>query len=136
MDWAASPSRDTRVRARNGGNGAWCARGTRRSLQRGDALVELREGLRDLFPAHVARGRFELPLKLRARQAQRLPLARALRIDRRLFHAILLFLFELVHALLNPRIGINESFASITHGFAIIPRLPFHPAVRKWFSAT
>jgi ATP-dependent Lhr-like helicase len=64
--------------------------------------------------------------------------------------------FEFFHALLNPRIRIDQSFASVTHHCSVRPKLmsqhykmrnvgaranlqpldPFHPAVRDWFTAS
>ena len=82
---------------------------------------------------------FELPLQLGARQAERFHLAGDLGIDLR--SAIFrdpAALLEFVHALLQARFSVDQSFSSITHesgNYTLALVAIFHPAVDEWFHA-
>jgi hypothetical protein len=62
----------------------------------------------------VRRGR-ELPLELPACEPQRLDRVQPFRIANRLQVLLFARLLHLFLALLNPRLGVNQSFACITH---------------------
>jgi len=83
----------------------------------GHASIEFRQRLCQLRAATLVRGRFLLALHFRARQLQRLQ-----RLNR--FHLCWSqraaafahpLLFQFFHPLLNSRLCVNQSFASITH---------------------
>ena len=70
--------------------------------------LELLEGLRQLLPAGLVRRGIELPLQLDAGELARLELPCLLGIALQLASPRPLFRFlEFVHALLNPRIGVD-----------------------------
>ena len=126
---------------------------------------DLGHRLADLIAAGLVRRHFELALQLGAGQAERFHLPRVLGVDLRA--AILRNLagfLEFVHALLQARFSVNQSFSSITHEFTIIHSARrvctectgrlctmctdcahcvsqiavvriFHPAVAEWFHA-
>ena len=86
------------------------------SVHRRQLPVDFRDRVLDLFATHGMRRRFELALQLGARQAQRLERTGAFRVDLR--PAIprgLAAFFEFFHALLQARVGVDQSFSSITH---------------------
>ena len=81
-----------------------------------DSLVQFGDRLRQLLLPRLMCGRFELPLQLGAGEAVGLELAYLLGIaEHRPLLRLLALLFQFVHALLDARIGVDQSFSSITH---------------------
>jgi hypothetical protein len=79
-------------------------------------LVDLGEGGRDLLLPHGMRRRLGLTLELGAREAQRLELADAFGIYRRLPGSAPPTLgLAFLDLLLDARIRVNQSFSGITH---------------------
>jgi ATP-dependent helicase Lhr and Lhr-like helicase len=82
---------------------------------------------------------FELPLQLDAREAERFHLACVLGVDLR--SAILrdpAALLEFIHALLQARFSVDQSFSSVTHesgNYTLALVAIFHPSVDEWFHA-
>ena len=82
---------------------------------------------------------FELPLQLDAREAERFHLAGMLGVDLR--SAIFrdpAALLEFIHALLQARFSVDQSFSSVTHesdDYTLAIVAIFHPAVDEWFHA-
>src|SRR6267378_7680840 len=136
MDEAATPSRGTRSTGRIGGSDVSCRRDTaapdRRRIQalplrrcrasRVDERSGLRhpsidffECLRDLGPPPLVNGGIELPLELGPREPQRFQRPQSFRIANgpRVFLGALVL--QIFHALLNPRLSVDQSFARVSH---------------------
>jgi serine/threonine protein kinase len=87
-----------------------------------DSAVELRDGLSELLLAHWMGCGFKLTMQLGARQPQRLDLARALRVPvQHTLTRLPACLLEFVHALLNARIGVDQSLSGVTHESGLYP---------------
>jgi hypothetical protein len=81
-----------------------------------DSPIELGDRLPELLLAGVMRGSRQLPLHLRAREAERFQLARPLRVARGYGQPpSLFFLFSLFHPLREPRFRVDKAFSSVTH---------------------
>ena len=82
---------------------------------------------------------FELPQQLGAREAERFHLAGDLGIDlRSAIFRDLAALLEFIHALLQARFSVDQSFSSVTHesaNYTLAVVAIFHPAVDEWFHA-
>ena len=81
----------------------------------------------------------ELPQQLGAREAERFHLASHLGIDlRSAIFRDLAALLEFIHALLQARFSVDQSFSGITHesaNYTLAVVAIFHPAVDEWFHA-
>jgi len=80
---------------------------------------ELRDGLHDLRATPFVAGRSELSLQLGACEPQRLERPRAFRIAHDPDVLLRALVFEILAALLNPRLGVNQSLARITHSLTL-----------------
>jgi ATP-dependent helicase Lhr and Lhr-like helicase len=95
--------------------------------------------LADLILARLVGRDLELALQLDARKAERFHLAGMLGVDLR--PAILrdpAALLEFVHALLQARFSVDQSFSGVTHesdDYTLALVAVFHPAVDEWFHA-
>src|SRR5438876_5077097 len=151
---AATPSRDNRARRRTGGSGAWSRRDIGRSERQpcpsrepGTGLrhppVDFGHRLRDLRFAALVCGRRELACELGPGESQRFERALKLRIANSAAVFGRSFTLDLFEPLLNPRLGIDQSFACITHPHIIRclralmadSLAPFHRSVRQWFTS-
>ena len=77
----------------------------------GDAPVDLGDRLLQLRAAPFVSGRAQLTLELGAGQPQRFERVHAFRIADRLGQSVRSRPLHFFHALLNPRLGIDQSFA-------------------------
>ena len=104
-----------------------------------EPALDLGHRLADLRATGVVGRDFELPLQLGARQAERFHLAGHLGVDLR--SAIFrdpAALLEFIHALLQARFSVDQSFSGITHesgNYTLAGVAIFHPAVDEWFHA-
>jgi hypothetical protein len=84
--------------------------------QRREALVDFFDGQLDLLLANGMRSAPGLLLEIQPRELQRLCLAFLLGVDLRTAAGTPPpFGFQFFHALLNPRIRVDESFSCVTH---------------------
>ena len=91
--------------------------------ERLQALVDLGYGELNLLLANGVGRRGSLLRVIELRQLQRLDLPRLFRVDLRCVSGALLTLrFQLLHALLDTRICVDESFSCVTHKwFLVLP---------------
>src|SRR5262249_18666684 len=80
-----------------------------------DSLVELSNRLRQLGLAGLVRRGGELTDRLRPRQLQRFELSNLLRVPDGRPASLRAAERQFVHALLNSRVRINQTFAGVTH---------------------
>src|SRR5690606_38230898 len=89
--------------------------------------VDFGQRFGQLAPPQLVRRERELAFELLARELQRLDCAPGFRIGQYPGAAFAPFALELLHPLLNPRLGVDQSFTRITHRICS-PCLPAPPA--------
>src|SRR5579871_1507878 len=95
------------------------------SLRSGDPVVDLDDGLAEHRPAGLVGRGGELAIELRPREPQGLERAKRLRILHRGRMPFRSLAFEFLHAFVNPRLCIDQTFTSITHDDLLLVILSF-----------